>query len=66
MWKIIYGLATLKQGQEDPFKGTTNEEEEDTSQFRVVSHPSKYNIDKICDNIKENVDMSELKNIEFG
>ena len=27
MWKIIYGLATLKQGQEDPFKGTDKEEE---------------------------------------
>ena len=28
MWKIIYGLATLKQGEEDPFKGTSKEEEE--------------------------------------
>ena len=27
MWKIIYGLATLKQGEEDPFKGTGKEEE---------------------------------------
>ena len=40
----------------------TNEEiEEDTSQFRVVSYPPKSNIDKIYDNIKENVDMSKLK-----
>ena len=86
MWKIIYGLETLKQGQEDPFKGIdkdeeetnkklrrkyvatpkTDEEEEDTSQFRVVSHPPKFYIDKICDNIKEKEDMFELKNIEFG
>ena len=27
MWKIIYGLATLKQGEEDPFQGTNKEEE---------------------------------------
>ena len=27
MWKIIYGLATPKQGEEDPFKGTKKEEE---------------------------------------
>ena len=27
MWKIIYGLATLKQGEEDPFKGTDKDEE---------------------------------------
>ena len=27
MWKIIYGLATLKQGQEDPFKGTDKGED---------------------------------------
>ena len=27
MWKIIYGLATLKKGEEDPFKGTDKEEQ---------------------------------------
>ena len=27
MWKIIYGLTTLKQGQEDPFKEIEKEEE---------------------------------------
>ena len=27
MWKIIYGLATLKEGEEDPFKGTGKDEE---------------------------------------
>ena len=29
MWKIIYGLATPKQGREDPFKGTDKEEEKE-------------------------------------
>ena len=28
MWKIIYSLENLKQGQEDPFKGTDKDEEE--------------------------------------
>ena len=45
---------------------TDKETEEDISQFRVVSHPPKFDIDKIYDNIKENVDISELKNINFG
>lgn len=27
MWKLIYGLATIKEGQEDPFEGRNYEEE---------------------------------------
>ena len=44
----------------------TNEEIEDTSQFRVVSHPPKSKVDRICDNIRNHVDISELKSISFG
>ena len=44
----------------------TDEEIEDTSQFRVVSHPPKSEIDVICDNIKDNADFSKLRNINFG
>ena len=29
MWKLIYGLTTIKEGVEDPFEGRNNEEEED-------------------------------------
>ena len=30
MWKVIYGLQTIKEGQEDPFEGRNdNDEEED-------------------------------------
>ena len=32
MWKIIYGLATPKQGEEDPFKGTDKEDEKTKNQ----------------------------------
>ena len=44
----------------------TDEEIEDTNQFRVVSHHVKSKIDKICDNIRDHADISELKNIDFG
>ena len=39
---------------------------EDTSQFRVVSHALKSNLEKIYDNVKDNADLSGLKNIEFN
>ena len=29
MWKLIYGLTTIKQGEEDPFEGKNDEEEEE-------------------------------------
>lgn len=29
MWKLIYGLKIVKEGQEDPFEGRKNEEEEE-------------------------------------
>ncbi len=29
MWKSIYGLTTVKEGQEDPFEGRNDEEEEE-------------------------------------
>ena len=43
MWKIIYGLATLKQGQDDPFKGTDKEEEkkEDKEEERKEDEEEK-------------------------
>ena len=42
------------------------EEKKDTSQFIVVSHPPKSKVDKICDNIRDHVDIYELKSINFG
>ena len=29
IWKLIYGLTTIKPGEEDPFKGKNNEEEDE-------------------------------------
>ena len=29
MWKFIYGLKIVKEGQEDPFQGRNDEEEEE-------------------------------------
>ena len=39
-------------------------ESHDISQFKVVSHPPKSVIDKICENVK-NTDFIDLKNIDF-
>ena len=44
----------------------TDEETEDTSQFRVISHPTKSKVDILCDNIKDSADLSKLKDINFG
>ena len=44
----------------------SEEETKDTSQFRMVSHPPKSKVDIICDNIKDNADMSKLRGINFG
>ena len=41
-------------------------ESEDTSQFRVVSHALESDLENICDNVKDNADLSGLKNIEFN
>ena len=43
----------------------SDEETEDTSQFRVVNHPPKSEVDIICDNIKDSADMSKLRDINF-
>jgi hypothetical protein len=31
MWKFIYGLTTIKEGEEDPFEGRKNGEDEDVT-----------------------------------
>ena len=38
----------------------------DTCQFRVLSHAPKSDLEKICDNVKDNVDLSGLKKNEFS
>ena len=60
MWKVIYGLQTMKEGQEDPFEGKDDDNEEDeektesdNDQFRVVRHTTKFNFENICDNIRD-------------
>lgn len=31
MWKLIYGLITIKEGEEDPFEGRNNGEDENVT-----------------------------------
>ena len=47
----------------------TNDERtklEYNKKFRVVSHAPKSNLENICDNVRDNVDLTGLKNIDFG
>ena len=41
-------------------------ESNDNSQFRVVSHTPKSDLENICDNVKDNVDLSSLKGLDFN
>ena len=40
-------------------------ESDDNSQFKVVNHPPKSLVDKLCGNIR-NGDLTTLKNIDFN
>ena len=39
---------------------------DDNSQFRVVSHTPKSNLQNICDNVRDNADFSCLKGLDFN
>ena len=41
-------------------------ESDDNSQFRVVSHTTKSDLENICDNIRDNVDLYGFKSIDFN
>ena len=38
----------------------------DNSQFGVVSHTPKFDLENICDNVKDNADLLGLKGIKFN
>ena len=40
-------------------------ESQDNSQFKVVSHPPKSSIDKLCEKIR-NGDLNDIKNVDFN
>ena len=35
MWKLIYGLTTIKVGEEDPFEGRNNKEEDEDKEEKI-------------------------------
>ena len=39
---------------------------DDNSQFRVVSHTTKFDLENTCDNIRDNADLSGLKGLDFN
>ena len=61
MWKMIYGLAIVKQGEEDPFKGIEEEEEkkEDMEEERKEEKEEEKAEEK-----KEEERVEEIKEID--
>ena len=41
-------------------------ESDDNNQFRVVSHTTKFDLQNICDNFKDNADLTSLKKIDVN
>ena len=39
---------------------------DDNSQFRVVSHTPKSDLENTCDNIRDSADLSSLKGLDFN
>ena len=35
MWKLIYGLTTIKEGEEDPFEGRSNGDEDEDNEEEI-------------------------------
>ena len=69
--EVVGKKRTTKEAQEEPRKKRklvvqpdTNEDE-DISQFKVVSHPPKSPIDILCQKIR-NGDLSNVKEIDFN
>ena len=58
MWKVIYGLKTVKEGQEDPFDGRNNEDEEENDK---EEEGYKDKVDNILDNETQKDDMETTK-----
>ena len=65
IWRIIYGLVTLKQGQEDPFKETNKEEEkkEDKEEERKEDKEEDKEEEKVEEE-KEEKRVEETKEID--
>ena len=50
MWKFIYGLQTIKQGQEDPFEGRNDDEEEGEKEKEEEGEKEKEEVEKKTQN----------------
>ena len=44
MWRLIYGLTTVKEGQEDPFEGINNGDEEEENDKQEEGEKDKADI----------------------
>ena len=46
MWKLIYGLTTVNEGEEDPFEGRNNGEDEDDDKEEEIEQEKKETTEK--------------------
>ena len=44
MWKLIYGLTTMKEGQEDPFERRNNGDEEEDNEKQEEGEKDKEDV----------------------
>ena len=53
MWKLIYGLTIVKVGEEDPFEGRNNEEEEEDKEVETKKEKEDTNVEETQEKIVE-------------
>ena len=53
MWKLIYGLTTVKPREEDPFKGRNDGEDEDDDKEGEIEKEKE---DTIVENVQQEKD----------
>lgn len=41
MWKLIYGLTTMKQGEKDPFEGKNDDKEDNKEERNTIEQETK-------------------------
>ena len=60
MWKVIYGLQTIKEGQEDPFEGRNDEDDDEDDK----EEEGKKEKDKEEVTMKKSVQKSDMETAE--
>jgi hypothetical protein len=63
MWNLIYGLTTVKDGEEDPFEGKRSKEDEDANKAEATKKDKEDNIVEEKTQKQDEVAIDEEKKI---